>query len=140
MFGAGRTAVGISPLNGYNSMCDSDPVGLAAWLAKALDPFSLSHLHVMRADLLGASHGEVLAAVRANYSGKLVANMGCTREEADEAISTGAVDAVAFGTAFIANPDLPGRFSRNAPLNAPDPATFYTPGPAGYTDYPALAR
>jgi N-ethylmaleimide reductase len=89
---------------------------------------------------MDANHGDVLAAVRANYSGKLVANMGYTGEEADEAISTGAVDAVAFGTAFIANPDLPDRFSRNAPLNVPDPATFYTPGPAGYTDYPALVR
>ncbi len=140
VFGGGRTAVRISPLNGFNSMSDSDPVSLSASLAKALDPFSLSYLHVMRADFMDANHGDVLAAVRANYCGKLVANMGYTGEEADEAISTGAVDAVAFGTAFIANPDLPDRFSRNAPLNAPDPATFYTPGPVGYTDYPALVR
>ena len=140
VFGGGRTAVRISPLNGFNSMFDSDPVSLSAWLAKALDPFSLSYLHVMRADFMDANHGDVLAGVRANYSGKLVANMGYTGIEACEAISAGAVDAVAFGTAFIANPDLPDRFSRNAPLNAPDPATFYTPGPAGYTDYPALVR
>jgi N-ethylmaleimide reductase len=46
---------------------------------------------------------------------------------------------VAFGTHFLANPDLPARFSSRAPLNAPDAATFYTPGPKGYTDYPALA-
>lgn len=140
VFGGGRTAVRISPLNSFNSMSDSDPVGLSAWLAKALDPFSLSYLHVMRADLLGASHGDVLAAVRANYSGNLVANMGYTGSEAEQAISSGAVDAVAFGTAFIANPDLPERLSENAPLNAPDPATFYTPGPTGYTDYPVLGR
>ncbi len=140
VFGGGRTAVRISPLNSFNSMSDSDPVGLSAWLAKALDPFSLSYLHVMRADLLGASHGDVLAAVRANYSGNLVANMGYTGSEAEQAISSSAVDAVAFGTAFIANPDLPERLSENAPLNAPDPATFYTPGPTGYTDYPVLGR
>ena len=46
--------------------------------------------------------------------------------------------AIAFGGAFLANPDLPERLRRGAPLNAPNPATFYTPGPVGYTDYPSL--
>jgi N-ethylmaleimide reductase len=46
---------------------------------------------------------------------------------------------VAFGTPFLANPDLPERLRQGAPLNSPDPATFYTQGPAGYTDYPTLA-
>ena len=48
-------------------------------------------------------------------------------------------DAVAFGTAFLANPDLPERIRRKAALNAPDPA-IYTPGSKGYTDYPTLAQ
>jgi N-ethylmaleimide reductase len=138
VFGGGRTAVRISPLNSFNSMSDSDPIGLATWLAHALEPFSLSYLHVMRADLLGMQQGDVLAAVRSNYSGNLVANMAYSPEEADESISSGIIDAVAFGTAFLANPDLPWRISKKAPLNAPDPATFYTPGPVGYTDYPPL--
>ena len=64
--------------------------------------------------------------------------MGYTPDEADEAISSGKLDAVAFGTAFLANPDLPARIKAKAPLNAPNPATFYTPGPEGYTDYPTL--
>lgn len=46
---------------------------------------------------------------------------------------------MAFGKLYIANPDLVERFRRGAPLNEPDEATFYTPGLAGYTDYPALA-
>jgi 2,4-dienoyl-CoA reductase-like NADH-dependent reductase (Old Yellow Enzyme family) len=46
---------------------------------------------------------------------------------------------VAFGQLFIANPDLPARFTRNAPLNVPDGSTFFTSGPHGYTDYPALS-
>jgi N-ethylmaleimide reductase len=68
----------------------------------------------------------------------LVANMAYTAEEANAAITAGALDAVAFGTSFLANPDLPERFRQGAPLNAPDPASFYSPGPAGYTDYPSL--
>jgi N-ethylmaleimide reductase len=59
--------------------------------------------------------------------------------EAAEAVASGAVDAVAFGRAFLANPDLPRRLALGAPLQDPDPATFYTPGPAGYTDYPFLS-
>jgi N-ethylmaleimide reductase len=64
--------------------------------------------------------------------------MGYTAEEANAAIRAGSLDAVAFGTAFLANPDLPERFRRGTPLNAPDPDSFYSPGPAGYTDYPTL--
>ena len=64
--------------------------------------------------------------------------MGYTPAEAETAVASGLVDAVAFGTAFLANPDLPARIQANAALNAPDPKTFYTPGPAGYTDYPTL--
>jgi N-ethylmaleimide reductase len=64
--------------------------------------------------------------------------MAFTAEEANAAIAAGALDAVAFGTSFLANPDLPERFRRGAPLNAPDPASLYSPGPAGYTDYPSL--
>ncbi|MBL8401900.1 MAG: alkene reductase, partial [Candidatus Accumulibacter sp.] len=46
--------------------------------------------------------------------------------------------AVAFGTGFLANPDLPARIQAGAALNKPNPGTFYTPGPEGYTDYPAM--
>ena len=45
---------------------------------------------------------------------------------------------MAFGKLFIANPDLSKRFALRAPLNTPDPSTFYGSGPRGYTDYPAL--
>jgi N-ethylmaleimide reductase len=54
-------------------------------------------------------------------------------------LDAGYVDAVAFGRAFIANPDLPDRIRRGAALNVPDTATFYGGGATGYTDYPALA-
>jgi len=63
----------------------------------------------------------------------------CSADEAEQAIAAGRVDAVAFGTAFLANPDLPARIRMGAPLNQPNPATFYTPGAAGYTDYPVWA-
>jgi N-ethylmaleimide reductase len=128
----------LSPLNSYNAMADSDPIGLITWLAHRLNDLPLAYLHLMRADLLGQQHGDLLTPARQHYKGLLVANMGYTADEANAAISSGAIDAVAFGTSFLANPDLPERFRRGAALNTPDPATFYSPGPAGYTDYPTL--
>ena len=92
----------------------------------------------MRADLLSQQHGDVLTPAREQFHGVLVANMGYSADEANAAIAAGAIDAVAFGTSFLANPDLPERFRRGAPLNVADPATFYSPGPVGYTDYPTL--
>ena len=56
-----------------------------------------------------------------------------------ELLGKGEADAIAYGKLFIANPDLPLRFAKGAPLNLPDPETFYAPGSEGYTDYPFLA-
>jgi N-ethylmaleimide reductase len=139
VWGSDRVGLRISPLNSYNAMIDSDPVGLATWLAGRLNAFELAYLHVMRGDFFQQQTGDVMTPVRQQYKGVLIGNMGYSAAEAGQAIAAGKVDAVAFGTAFLANPDLPERIRRNAPLNAPDPKTFYTPGPAGYTDYPALA-
>jgi N-ethylmaleimide reductase len=139
VWGSERVGLRLSPLNSYNDMIDSDPVGLAGWLAGQLNRFGLAYLHLMRSDFFGRQQGDVVTPVRAAYRGVLVGNMGYTADEANQAIAAGTLDAVAFGTAFLANPDLPQRIRKGAPLNAPDMATFYTPGPAGYTDYPAWA-
>jgi N-ethylmaleimide reductase len=139
VWGSDRVGVRISPLNSYNSMSDSDPVGLSIYLAKKFNEMNLAYLHVMRADFFQQQQGDVLTPVREHYKGVLITNMGYTAREAEEAIASGQVDAVAFGVPFLANPDLPARIKAGAPLNAPNPATFYVPGPAGYTDYPAMA-
>jgi N-ethylmaleimide reductase len=138
VFGSQRVGLRISPLNSYNSMIDSDPIALTTWLAQRLNDFNLAYLHLMRADFFQQQTGDLTTPTRANYKGVLIGNMGYGAEEAAAAIAAGQIDAVAFGTSFLANPDLPGRIKRNADLNAPDPATFYSPGPAGYTDYPVM--
>jgi len=135
---SGRVGVRLSPLNSFNDMRDSDPVGLATWLAQRLNDYGLAYLHLMRADFFDRQHADVVTPVREHYNGVLVGNMGYAPEEAAQAVANGTLDAVAFGTAFLANPDLPARIRAGAPLNAPDPDTFYTPGAAGYTDYPTL--
>jgi N-ethylmaleimide reductase len=137
--GADRVGLRLSPLNSYNSMIDSDPLALIGFLAERLNAFNLAYLHVMRADFFQQQSADVMPVARANYKGVLIGNMGYTPTEAEQAISEGKLDAVAFGTAFLANPDLPERIQAGAKLNEPNPATFYTPGPEGYTDYPTMA-
>lgn len=139
VFGSDRVGVRISPLNSYNSMVDSDPVSLSIYLAKQLNEMNLAFLHVMRSDFFQQQQGDVLTPIREHYRGVLIANMGYTAAEAAAAIADGKLDAVAFGTSFLANPDLPARIAAEAPFNAPNAATFYAPGPVGYTDYPAMA-
>lgn len=138
VWGSDRVGLRISPLNSYNSMIDSDPEGLTAWLAGELNRFKPAYLHVMRGDFFQQQKGDVLTPARANFKGVLIANMAYSADEARAAIGAELVDAVAFGTPFLANPDLPARVQAGAVLNKPDPATFYTPGAKGYTDYPAL--
>lgn len=138
VFGSKRVGVRISTLNSYNNMIDSDPIGLSTWLAQRLNALDLAYLHVMRGDFFGQQQGDLLTPIRAAYKGVLIANMGYTAAEANQAIAEGKVDAVAFGSSFLANPDLPARIKAGAPLNQPNPSTFYTPGPEGYTDYPTL--
>ncbi len=136
VWGSARVGLRLSPLNSYNDMIDSDPIGLATWLAGRLNDFGLAYLHLMRGDFLQKQSGDVVTPVRARYQGVLIGNMGYTPDEAEQAIAEGKVDAVAFGTCFLANPDLPARIKARAPLNSPNPATFYSAGPEGYTDYP----
>jgi N-ethylmaleimide reductase len=138
VWGADRVGLRISPLNSYNSMIDSDPVAITTYIAQQCSTRGIAYLHMMRADFFQAQQGDVMTPAREHFKGTLIANMGYTADEAEQAISEGKLDAVAFGTSFLANPDLLARIAAKAPLNAPNPAKFYSPGPEGYTDYPAL--
>jgi N-ethylmaleimide reductase len=138
VWGCDRVGLRVSPLNSYNSMIDSDPIATYSWLATRLNDYNLAYFHLMRADFLGEQSGDIVSPIRSIYRGILIGNMGYSAEEAEQAIAAGQLDAVAFGVPFLANPDLPERFAKQAELNAPDPSTFYSPGPKGYTDYPYL--
>ncbi|MDZ4404453.1 alkene reductase [Prosthecobacter sp.] len=139
VWGADCVGLRISPLNSYNSMIDSDPVAVTTYIAEQTSARGIAYLHVMRSDFFQAQQGDVMTPAREHFKGVLVGNMGYTADEADQAIASGQLDAVAFGTSFLANPDLPARIAAKAELNAPDAARFYSPGPKGYTDYPALS-
>lgn len=80
------------------------------------------------------------AALRSAFTGPYIANNGYDLVRAQAAVRTGAADLVAFGTPFLANPDLVRRYRENLPLNTADPSTYYVGGETGYTDYPFFQR
>jgi len=139
--GFDRVGVRLSPLSHVNGMFDSTPWETFAFAAATLNTAGLAYLHLMRRnDAAGTPQHFRIENLRRYYRGVLVMNGGYDRASGDEAIRTGEVDFISYGTAFLANPDLPERLRRGAPLNAPDKATFYTGGARGYLDYPALAH
>jgi N-ethylmaleimide reductase len=76
-------------------------------------------------------------ALRDAFGGALILSGGYDAARAEAELQAGEGQLVAFGRPYIANPDLVQRLQAGAPLAAPDFASFYTPGEAGYTDYPA---
>ncbi|MGV2050272.1 alkene reductase [Agrobacterium sp. 22-209-1] len=148
--GAGRTGIRLSPVTPANDIFEADPQPLYNYVVEQLGKRNLAFIHVVEGATGGPrdfKQGDKpfdYAAFKAAYrnaggKGLWIANNGYDRESAIQAVESGKVDAVAFGKAFIANPDLVRRFKDNAPLNEPNQPTFYGGGAEGYTDYPALA-
>ena len=60
---------------------------------------------------------------------------GCGQAEPVDP-NAGKAEAVSFGRAFIANPDLVERIAAGVPLARPDYTLLYSGEEQGYTDYP----
>lgn len=133
--GAERTGIRLSSQNGVQSMTDSDPAKTFTYAAQVLNAFNLAYLHLK--EPVGSNIA--LTGVRQAFKNPIIVNDGYDGKTAQAVLDAGLADAVAFGTKFIANPDLPARLKAGAALNAPNPPTFYKGGPEGYTDYPFLS-
>jgi N-ethylmaleimide reductase len=136
--GAGRVSVRISPLVAYNDIRDSQPVALVEYVARELDARGIGFLEIRHGDQSLPEEQAVGAAARRHFRGPLFLNGGFDAVSAAEAIASGRGDVIVFGKPFISNPDLVERLRTNAPLAEVDFSTLYSPGPKGYTDYPAL--
>jgi N-ethylmaleimide reductase len=142
VWGGDRVGIKLSPSNTFYGMGDSDPEATFGYVIKALNPFSLAYIHLMEPneiDLQKPVLNPVTSRFRPLYQGTIITNGGYDRAKGDAALMQGDADLVSFGKLFIANPDLPSRLEHNAPLNEPDPKTFYGQGKEGaekgYTDY-----
>jgi len=144
--GGGRTGIRLSPITPANDAAqDSDAQGLYGLLAQGLAPLKLAYVHVVE----GATGGPRdlsdqgvspfdYKALRVHAQAPWMVNNGYDGAMAEAAIAAGSADLVAFGKAFIANPDLGARLKAGAALNALDPKTLYGGGAEGYTDYTVL--
>ena len=142
IWGSGQVGYRISPHFTLHAMADTDPRATFSYLARELGILGIRYIHLVEpvGGRLGAVPPEARMAplIRANYRGALILNGGYDAAAAATAIGEGAADLISFGAPFLANPDLPLRFLRGAPLNDADVATYYTGEEKGYTDYPAL--
>ena len=132
--GADRTGFRISPGNPFNDITEDDTRATYADLVRQLAELDLAYLHVLH---LGDD--DLLASLRRTWPGALVVNRaGRAREDIGADVTAGLADLSSVATLALANPDLVRRLRTGAPLNTPDPSTFYAGDDAGYTDYPFL--
>ncbi|EJN26930.1 NADH:flavin oxidoreductase [Pseudomonas sp. GM79] len=133
--GSDRVGIKLSPEMNFNDIVDANPQETYTWLVEQLRGLNLAYLHVA---LFGASV-DYHALLRPLFDGSYLIGGGLDQNAAEALIAEGRADAVVFGSAFLANPDLPERFRTGAELNVPDKNTFYAPGAQGYIDYPAMS-
>jgi 2,4-dienoyl-CoA reductase-like NADH-dependent reductase (Old Yellow Enzyme family) len=136
VWGAGRVGMHLAPRGDGHDMGDSNLPATFGYVASELGRRKIAFL-CARESLKAPRLGPDLKKI---FGGVYVANEGLNGDTARGVVASGEADAVAFGKLFIANPDLPRRLAMNAPLNPWNAQTFYSQGPEGYVDYPALAE
>jgi N-ethylmaleimide reductase len=140
--GAGRTSIRLSPNGETQGADDSDPASVFLPAAQALDALGIGFLELREQapdGTFGSSDVPKLSPeIRKLFKGPLILNQDYTLEGAQADLDSGVADGVAFGRKFIANPDLVERFRQGAPIAQDNQATWYSKGPEGYIDYPAL--
>ncbi|HWD20920.1 MAG TPA: alkene reductase [Verrucomicrobiae bacterium] len=134
VWGADRVGVHLAPRGDAHDMGDSNPLATFSHVARELGRRRVAFLCAREA--LGDKR--IGPQLKAAFGGPYIANERFTLATGNQVLAAGEADAVAFGVLFLANPDLPERFRRGAPLNAPQQATFYSSGAKGYVDYPFL--
>jgi N-ethylmaleimide reductase len=134
--GADRVGIRLSPYNTFNDQVVHDEVD-AQYKDLAASLKGLLYVHLVRNPHAG--YAATAQAVREIFGGPIILNGGFGRDSAEAALEAGEAELVSFARPFISNPDLVSRFANDQELAKPNPATFYTPGAEGYTDYPALA-
>jgi len=140
--GGDRVGIRLSPygvFNGTGAYPGVEDQYLA--LVEGLSALGLLYVHLLDHSAMGTPPvpAELKLRLRRAFKGLFILAGGFDRATAEVALAEGRADLIAFGRPFLANPDLVERMRINAPQNAPDMATFYLPGPKGYTDYPVLS-
>lgn len=141
--GPGRIGVRFSPLIGYADGQDTEMPQTVISASQWLDRQEIAYLHVAEADAsfdaLEKLGDDFRNSLRDAFAGPIVVAHQYDAERAEEELTSGLADAVAFGRPFIANPDLVTRIAQGAPFVESDTTTWYGGDAVGYTDYRSLA-
>ncbi|MBN2751726.1 MAG: alkene reductase [Rhodospirillaceae bacterium] len=133
-WGADRVGLHLAPRGDSHSMGDSDPLATFGYVAEQMKTRKIAFIFARESQ----SPGQIGPLLKRIFGGVFIANEGLDKATAQDLLERGDADAVAFGKAFIANPDLVRRLAEDAPQNPFDQTTFYGDGSKGYTDYPTL--
>ena len=142
VFGGNRVGIRLSPLTRANgSELDSTPQQTYEYLARRLSSLKLAYVHCVEGQTGGAHdvvNFDFQSLRRLAGASCYIANNGYDLEKAQKALENKQADMIAFGKAFISNPDLVHRLRNAQPLTPVDPSTFYGGGAKGYTDWPTF--
>ena len=134
VWGAGRVGVHLSPRGDAHDMGDANPAETYGYLMQQFSQRGIAFVFTRE----HFNEPALTPALKQQFSGAFIANMAMTAEQAEQLVTEGVVDAVAWGKAFISTPDLVARLQGKQAWNEWDMSTFYGSGAKGYTDYPAL--
>ena len=138
VWGAGRVGVHLAPRGDEHDMGDVDPRETFGYVLEQLGQRQIAFFFT-REYLADDSISEYMKE-RSNGV-PYIANMKLSREDAIELLHSGKADAVSFGKAYIANPDLYERLIADAPLNELVFDNMIGSQTAeGYIDYPSLKQ
>ena len=139
--GKDKVGIRLSPFGVFNDMPLYDAMEADyTYLAQELNARGLAYIHLVDHSSMGAPTvpETMKATFRKLFKGTLILSGGYDAARAESDLVANKGNLIAVGKPFLANPDLVARWKTGAAVNAPDMNTFYTPGPKGYTDYPAL--
>lgn len=138
VWGAGRVGVHLAPRGDEHDMGDENPRETFGYALEELGKRQIAFFFTR--EYLADDSISIYMKQRSG-SVPYIANMRLSREDAIDLLATGQADAVSFGKAYIANPDLYERLVQDAPLNELKLETMIgTDVAAGYIDYPRQSK
>ncbi|MCD0489875.1 alkene reductase [Pedobacter sp. MC2016-14] len=142
--GGDKVGIKLSPTIPYNSIISKNPTAQFGALISGLDALPLAYIHLMNGlfplDELPHYPKDVLETFGKLTKHTIIANGGYNGETGEAALKNGIAKIIAYGSLYLANPDLPKRFELHTEVNQPDRDTMYGGGEKGYTDYPFLSE
>ena len=138
--GADKVGIRLAPFITQRGMDDAEAIDAILLASRKFNDIGIAYIHLSEADWDDAPvvSDEFRHALRANFEGSIIVAGNYTAASGTELIKAGLVDFIAYGRKFLANPDLPHRFTHELPLNEiTDPSTLFGGDERGYTDYPS---